>query len=90
MNSQQSAIELIIPEQVSKWSVYEVVIKKGPQNGNPFVEVDLKAVFTDGERTLQVLGFYDGEGVYRVRFMPDQEGSWTFRLNSSAAELDGI
>ena len=22
-------------------------------------------------------GFYDGDGVYRVRFMPDTEGEWT-------------
>ena len=35
-------------------------------------------------------GFYDGDGVYRVRFMPDAEGEWTYRTRSNVAALDGL
>ena len=35
-------------------------------------------------------GFYDGDGVYRVRFMPDDEGSWSFRTRSNRPELNGL
>jgi len=35
-------------------------------------------------------GFYDGGGSYRVRFMPDSEGTWELVTESNATELDGI
>jgi hypothetical protein len=31
-----------------------------------------------------------GKGVYRIRFMPDTEGTWTFRTNSNARSLDSV
>src|SRR5687768_16317611 len=52
-----------------QWDVYEVALR-GPASGNPFVDVQLAARFTNGARTLDVSGFYDGDGVYRLRFMP--------------------
>jgi len=30
-----------------------------------------------------VPGFYDGEGVYRVRFMPDTTGAWRYETKSN-------
>ena len=38
---------------------------------------------------MRVPGFYDGDGIYRVRFMPDNEGEWTYRTRSKTAALDG-
>ena len=40
-------------------------------------------------RTIQVDGFYDGDGAYKVRFSPDTEGEWTLRTHSNRPELDG-
>ena len=39
----------------------------------------LEATFSQGGRAVRVPGFYDGDGTYRVRFMPDTEGEWTLR-----------
>ena len=39
--------------------------------------------------TITVNGFYDGDGVYRVRFSPPFEGSWTYTTRSNEAQLDG-
>src|SRR5262249_28114053 len=36
-----------------------------------------------------VPGFYDGDGVYRIRFMPEQEGEYAYQTRSNKAELDG-
>jgi hypothetical protein len=69
-----------------RWGVYEVELK-GPTTGNPFVGVDLSAVFTQGARSTNVTGFYDGEGVYRVRFSPPTTGEWAYKTTSNAAEL---
>ncbi|MGO4760106.1 DUF5060 domain-containing protein, partial [Streptomyces sp. 2MCAF27] len=51
------------------------------------------ADFRHRHRVVSVDGFYDGchdgQGTYRVRFMPDRTGPWTYTTRSDAAELDG-
>jgi hypothetical protein len=77
------------PGQVEQWDVFEIVLA-GPSTGNPFLEVELTAQFTCGQQSLLVSGFYDGDGIYRVRCMPDIAGQWHFQTHSSAPNLDGI
>lgn len=73
---------------VEQWGMFELELK-GPAEGNPFVDVRLSAVFTDGTRTREVDGFYDGEGVYRIRFMPEATGAWRYETRSNRWELTG-
>ena len=73
---------------IGTWDIFELELQ-GPSTGNPFADVDLSAEFKHGARTLRVPGFYDGDGIYRVRFMPDEAGDWRFVTLSSVAELDG-
>ena len=75
-------------EDVPVWEVFEARWD-GPSEGNPFVEVSIGAVFRQGHREVAVDGFYDGAGVYKVRFMPDTQGEWSYRTVSSAKALDG-
>jgi len=75
-------------EAVPKWEVLEVALD-GPSTGNPFTEVTLSAVFAMGHRSVAVDGFYDGAGRYKIRFMPDAEGAWSYRTASSVKVLDG-
>lgn len=72
---------------VPRWGVHEVVLE-GPSDGDPF-DVEVSAAFTDGAATLRVPGFYDGAGVYRVRFSPPTEGTWRWRTQSPVAALNG-
>lgn len=44
------------------------------------VQVDLTAVFTCGSERVEVQGFYDGNGVYKVRFLPTQTGLWHWEV----------
>ncbi len=82
---------LSYPREAEKWGIFEIELL-GPRHGNPFVEVELFAEFACGEdgRTVRVPGFYDGDGVYRIRFMPDAAGSWSFATASNARSLDGL
>jgi hypothetical protein len=73
---------------VEQWGMFEVTLK-GPASGNPFKDVTLGAAFTHEHRTVKVTGFYDGEGTYKVRFMPDMTGVWSYVTTSSSAELNG-
>ena len=74
---------------VEKWGLFEATLS-GPKDGNPFVDVTFDVDFAHSARTVPAPGFYDGDGVYRVRFLPDTEGEWTFRTRSNARELDGL
>lgn len=80
-----------VPAEAEKWGIFEVGLE-GPREGNPFADVALQANFTHTDRgeQVRVTGFYDGDGVYRLRFMPDAEGVWAYRTSSNAESLDGI
>lgn len=75
-------------ENVEKWGLFETSFD-GPSGGNPYLEVSFDAVFSHKGRDVRVPGFYDGDGIYRLRFMPETEGEWTFRTRSATAKLDG-
>ena len=73
---------------VEQWGVFEVAVNR-PANGNPFLDVKFSAKFTQGDSAVEANGFYDGGGVYRVRFMPEKQGTWHYVTESSSAELNG-
>ncbi|HEC44336.1 MAG TPA: DUF5060 domain-containing protein [Bacteroides sp.] len=73
---------------IEKWGVYELVLS-GPSSGDPFIDVDLSAVFKNNEESIAVPGFYDGNGIYRIRFSPHSRGEWTYKTESNLAELSG-
>ncbi len=76
--------------QPEQWGVTELVID-GPSHGNPFTDVELSARFTDARGAGgPVGGFYDGDGVYRVRFQAPRAGTWTYVTTSTARSLDGL
>lgn len=76
------------PQSVECWGIYEIVLH-GPEGRNPFLDVTLHADFTCAEYTVCMEGFYDGQGVYRVRFMPPMAGTWTWITHSSEPVLEG-
>jgi hypothetical protein len=73
---------------VEQWGLFEAA-SQGPASGNPFVDVQFGARFTLGHRTVEVAGFYDGDGAYKVRFSPDSVGRWNYETKSSEKELAG-
>ena len=70
------------PTSVRKWDVFEVSVA-GPSDGNPFLDQSLKGIFSSKNQSAVVDGFYDGDGIYKVRFMPSFEGKYTFVLKGS-------
>ncbi|MFC2124970.1 DUF5060 domain-containing protein [Bacteroidota bacterium] len=76
------------PIDVEKWGMYEITLK-GPVKGNPFHEVQLQATFTHANKEVRVDGFYDGEGIFKIRFMPDLDGEWKYITKSNNKKLNG-
>lgn len=67
---------------VQKWDLFELSAA-GAQDGNPFTERTIFATFTGTCEQVTVNGFYDGNGIYRVRFMPSFEGEYTYVLDGT-------
>lgn len=76
-------------DMVERWGIFALELT-GPQDGNPFLNVQLRARFEQAGRTIESGGFYDGDGIYRVRFMPDEPGEWQYVTESNHPELSGI
>ncbi|HEU0226865.1 MAG TPA: DUF5060 domain-containing protein [Arachidicoccus soli] len=76
-------------KKVEKWGTFELTLH-GPQGGNPFIGISLNAAFKHGNEVYKPEGFYDGSGDYKIRFMPDEEGEWTYITYSNLGTLNGI
>lgn len=73
-------------DRVEKWDVFEIRLD-GPSSGNPYLDVELKAVFHQEDISLSIPGFYDGNGQYKIRFSPDRLGQWTYVTQSNHEDL---
>ena len=49
----------------------------------------MEAEFSRGTKTVRIEGFYDGEGDWIIRFMPQEAGEWEFVTYSTDLALDG-
>ena len=74
-------------DNTEQWGIFEISLE-GPQNGNPYLDVELSAIFTHKHRKITADGFYDGNGVYKIRFMPDTPGEWNYTTKSDTPELN--
>jgi hypothetical protein len=83
-----AALSLHGAQSVEQWGIFELSLK-GPTNGNPFLDTRFSAVFQQGTNPIEANGFYDGDGVFRVRFMPEKTGKWNYKTASNERTLDG-
>ena len=74
-------------EKIEQWDVFEISLE-GPAEGNPYMDNSLEAQFTNGAQTISVPGFYDGNGIYKIRFSPDQLGEWSYITQSNVTDLN--
>ncbi len=70
---------------VEKWGTFEAAFH-GKSDGNPYVDYEIKGEFTGANEQKCVDGFYDGDGVYRIRFMPSFEGAYQYKVWGSFSE----
>ena len=81
---------LEVSDSVGIWKRFEASFTNESWNGNPF-DLEFSATFThagSGKKVSQI-GFYAGNNTWKLFFMPDALGEWTFTTSSPDAELDG-
>ncbi len=66
-------------ECIEKWGMYELSFA-GRSEGNPYIDYYIKAEFSGDNEKIVVDGFYDGDGIYRIRFMPSYTGEYSYRV----------
>ena len=69
-------------EQTKQYDIFEKIYV-GRSDGNPFTDYDISAVFRSKNETKTIRGFYDGNGKYIVRFMPNYEGEYSYSVSGS-------
>lgn len=74
---------------VEIWKKFEVRLTAAV-TGNPFTDVYLFAVFTNGKIRKKVRGFYNGENTFIIRFMPQELGEWQYTTESNCVDLSGL
>jgi hypothetical protein len=74
------------PSRLERWGLFEAVCP-GFSDKNPFTDYAVRGTFTHKNQTVKAEGFYDGEGVYRVRFMPSFTGEYHFEIRGSFSEI---
>ena len=70
---------------IKTWDTAEFEFQ-GYDDGNPFTDYDIYGEFSSENEKKTVSGFYDGEGIYRVRFMPSFEGKYRYKIYGSFSD----
>ena len=69
-------------DRVERYGVFELGLSHHCI-GNPFKDVVVKCVFRGRHEEIEVTGFYDGDDVFRVRFMPQYLGCYDYTVTIS-------
>lgn len=74
---------------IERWDTFEVAFNALRAYDNPFQDVELTGIFTHKEtgRIITVNGFYDGDSTWRIRFMPNELGLWSYITKSSSRRI---
>lgn len=83
-------VSLVLAEtpRVRQWDRFEAVMTNATTYTDPYQDVRLKVEYTrpDG-RKVKFPGFFDGGQTWRIRFMPDQLGEWSYVAEFSDGQL---
>lgn len=76
---------------VAIWTVFEASFTSSRQYDNPLQDIDTTVDFmSPSGKQNSVFAFWDGGKAWRVRFSPDELGTWSYRLHSSVRDDAGL
>lgn len=76
--------------EVGLYRTFETSVTNDKSYSNKFTDVNLLCTYTapSGKQT-DFYGFFDGDNVWRMRFMPDELGEWTYTWKFSDGSKKG-
>ncbi|MEH7417488.1 DUF5060 domain-containing protein, partial [Neobacillus drentensis] len=72
-------------KKIEKYNIFEGSVR-GTEPSKSNVKVDFTGTFRKDDKTVKINGFYNGNGEYLIRFMPDEVGIWHYELSLKAEE----
>ena len=75
-----------------KWKKYELKFSSSVVYENPVQDLKMMVVtFTSpGGNTMTINAFWDGDNIWKARFMPNETGNWTFETQCSDSGNAGL
>ena len=73
---------------MKQYETFELIFQ-GPVLTESWSRADLTAEFSGGGITKTVKGFYDGDGRYVVRFLPEIPGPWRWKVSGAVSASGG-
>jgi hypothetical protein len=67
---------------MKQYELFELIFH-GEALTDHWAQIDLRAEFTCGDTVKTVKGFYDGEGRYIIRFLPETVGEWHWKVTGA-------
>lgn len=82
----------LLSAQSPIWTKHEISFQSSKTYDNPIYDVkDFKVTFTaPSGMTKTVYGFWNGATDWKVRFMPDETGTWNWKTECSDKENSGL
>ncbi len=74
---------------VEKWGVFELALP-GKTDGNPFTDYTVRGRFEGRHEDVMVTGFYDGDGIWRIRFMPSYTGEYRYTVFGTFSDRETV
>ena len=72
---------------IEKWGMLELSLP-GKTDGNPFTDYEMRGRFEGHHEDVMVSGFYDGNGIWKIRFMPSWTGEYRYTVFGSFADRE--
>ena len=77
--------------EAQQWRTVDIELTTSKAYASPFEDVDIFGTFSgpDGQ-TIELLGFWDGDGTWILRFAPTAVGTWSYTTKSTDGNADFI
>lgn len=76
---------------IKMWNMVELCFESSKNYQNPYMDVSFYVEFLSPQgKNYKVPGFWDGGQVWKVRFSPDEEGSWKWKSICKDCENAGL
>lgn len=80
---------LLAELSVPRWEPHDFAFRISGAPENPFAATFSAEVRGPGGIAFELPGFFDGDGTWKLRIAPTQEGRWSLLTHSTVSELDG-
>jgi CubicO group peptidase (beta-lactamase class C family) len=66
--------------RIGQWDRFEASVENAKSYRDPYRDVTLNVTYRSPDgRSIKFQGFYDGGRTWKIRFMPDRIGTWTYQ-----------